>query len=281
MFITTIALILNISKMSVEFITIGGGGGRQETSYNAALCLGINLSYLILGDKIERYKIFKSKAFKIISLIFIPVQILITIMGRGRGGAVLLILTIIAVIILNFKQNLLKIITIVALFFLFGYIILVNNNISWLHDLLNVGLEKSFGYISGSNIDMEATGRDWVYEAIINLIKEKPILGYGFFNAYSESFRVIQGYSHNIFLDVLLQGGIIYLIIFLAVMVKAYSNLFKIIKNQPSKALLLPLALFPTVMLLFSGTYINIASFWFFSVFSFFYITKMKKVSLQ
>ena len=276
MLVSTIALIANVPKMSVEAVIIGGGGGRQDTSYIAAFSLGINLSNLLLGHNFERYAIFRTKGFKFFSIFLIPAQILITIMGRGRGGAVLLIVSVFLILILNFKASLKRTLFFATLLCIILYIFVTNINSQLLNDLLSVGLYKSFSYFNGTTVDLFETGRDWVYKAIIDLIKERPSFGYGFFNAYSASYAKIGGYPHNVFLDILLQGGILYFIIFITFIKKTYSNLFKIINKDQTKALLLPIALFPSIMLLFSGTYLNNASFWFFLVYSFFYFSKKR-----
>lgn len=60
------------------------------------------------------------------------------------------------------------------------------------------------------------TGRTWLWKNAINLITERPILGYGY---TSGNIRIWGGMfsSHNMFLEMTIQGGLLYLGIFLLI----------------------------------------------------------------
>src|SRR5690606_30091320 len=71
---------------------------------------------------------------------------------------------------------------------------------------------RVFSYISSEGIEWDSTsGRNDLYEKAIEYISKSPIIGYGVFGMFSE----FGFYPHNLILEVLLQGGLVYLILIL------------------------------------------------------------------
>lgn len=267
MLIGTLALILNIPTMMSEtaFQTIGGGGGHQDISYMAAFFFAINLTNIISGNTYHRYKIFLSKIFRYIYFALLPIQALICILGGGRGGGVLLVLGFLCILYLYSRQNFGKalrwgILAIVAFVVVAAYT-----------GALSDGLGRTFDYIQGGSLDLTANQSDvertLLRKKSYEIIGDSPVIGHGLWNGL-----IVAGYyMHNVFLDVLIAGGILYLLVFLIVMKKVYKTTYRILLADNSKCMLLPYLLYPTTLLLFSGYYLTNSLFWFCSILALLY----------
>lgn len=267
MLIGTLALILNIPTMMSEtaFQTIGGGGGHQDISYMAAFFFAINLTNILSGNIEYRYKIFLTKVFRYVYFSLLPVQALICILGGGRGGGVLLVLSFLCILYIYSRQNFGKalrwgMLAIIAFVVVAAYT-----------GALSDGFGRTFDYIQGGKLDLVSNQSDVVRTELRNnaysLIDESPIIGHGLWNGL-----VVAGYyMHNVFLDVLISGGIFYLVMFLLAMKRVYTSVSHILSMDRSKCMLLPFALYSTVLLLFSGYYMKTSTFWFFSILALLY----------
>ena len=98
---------------------------------------------------------------------------------------------------------------------------------------------------------------------VLNYVSNHP-LGCGFFH----QFDVVQGltghyYSHNIVLEIMMQGGYVLLIIFALFLIRLYKKYKMLVVSDSVFLMLTPIATFTFVMLLFSGSYIQHTGFWF------------------
>lgn len=106
--------------------------------------------------------------------------------------------------------------------------------------------ERSYDSSSsiGARIDLK--------DQALSFISENPIIGYG-----ALSFRVITGslYSHNIFLDILFDLGLLGLILLILILTKGFTTYWKILKNErnPVTITIASLFLFTVGMNLTSG----------------------------
>lgn len=251
--ITTIKAITNGSRFSSI-----GGETYQFASYIAAFSFGINLYYLIYGCKELRYKFTSYKIYKFISIMLLFFQFMAVLITGGRGGFVLIIAYIVLITLTIIKER--KIKNIFKYFFI--VIIVISIILSVIPTLQRIDSFKSsinrvFSYISADGFDFSKTNRESVFVEAGMLAKEKLILGYGIFNWGGNN------YPHNIILEVLLHGGIIYLVLFGIFMIYILIKLLKIIKIHPEVRLILIIFMFPLVMLMFSGTYTTNSIFWF------------------
>ncbi len=97
------------------------------------------------------------------------------------------------------------------------------------------------------------TGRTKIWQLALHMIKEKWILGYG-----EESIIMMDGYfwySHNQILDLFIQGGIIAVILFLAITIISYKNL----KNNSDSIInqIILIGLFSCTVLMFTESIVN------------------------
>lgn len=238
-----------------------GGATYQTASYLSSFAFGLNLYFILFGNLHKRFKFTKFKTYTWISFVFLIVQFLGIFLSGGRGGIVLLFVYSVYILFAaatNRQKRLTK-----RTILVFGGIVLTltlimpmllqNNNFIG-------GFNRTLQFISiDSGINWEGTSnRDIVYLNAINLIQQKPFLGYGLFGFWS-----VSGYPHNIFLEVLLNGGFVSLIIFLIFMFSIIRKLKNMIECKPQYRLLFIILLYPLISLLFTGTYIMNTEFWF------------------
>lgn len=267
MLICTLALVLNIPAMmsEVSFQKIGGSGGHQDLSYTAAFCFLINLTNVLSGNTKFRYKIFLSKTFRVIYLVLLPIQAVICILGGGRGGGVLLVFGFLSILYIYSKHNMGKVLR-------WGlFVIVAIMLVSSITGLFSTGFGRTFDYIQGGTVDLTVNQSDiertQLREKSYNIISDSPIVGHGLWNGL-----VVAGYyMHNVFLDVLIAGGFVYLLFFIVIMKRVYKTTYNILQTDNSKCMLLPYILYPTTLLLFSGFYLTNSLFWFCTILALLY----------
>lgn len=270
MILCTLGLVLNIPTMvnSYGFTHIAGGGGHQQISYSSALCFGINLCGLLNADYVERYSIFKTKIARYISILLLFIQVVVVAISGGRGGLVLLSFEAFLVLFLYTKISFKTLITYSLVgaiaFFLFSALS-DNNFFSGFSD----SIERTFSFISGDGISA-GEERNSVYDTVMKQVENSPIIGYGFWNAYNIIAPLGIIYSHNIFLDVLLQGGIVFLFIFCVFYFRLCKRTVSIVKTHPDLSYLIPLFSYPFVELIISTNYLQESLFWFWIIIVFF-----------
>lgn len=261
MFIMSIGLLLSLPKMVLTGSVSVAGTTYQALSYMAAFCFGLNL-YEILFPQLEKANIY-NKGLRILRLIFIPLHVICTFLGGGRGAAILLILN--ALILLFYKGVNIKkyLIPIFIAAILTSY--LISHLGGFLGERFEYGYIRAFSYLTDSGLDMSQTsGRDEVYDEAWKSILGSPIIGYGLLGYLVPSNFSI-GYSpHNVILHILLQGGVFLLSIVIFLILKAYKKLKVIIRRDQRLLFLVPLILFPCINLLFSGDYLTSSLLWFF-----------------
>lgn len=257
----TLGMIPMLGSLGIAERVSMGGDNYNAVAYMGAFAVGILLYGIVSPYQELRLKIFQLKVFKILSLVFILIDVAAVFISGGRGGALLLILNaIICLFAFNrkdiIKKSLIAIIAVVFFLSLFGHFL----SSYGLTDFFDAGIERSFSYISGGSIDMSETSeRDIVYKNAIENIKNHPVLGQGIFRTMSMN----GGYPHNFFLEILVGGGMVYLLFWIVYLWVFFNKIFKIIRKDQIKSYLLIMASLPLLSLLFSGTYTNNAYFWF------------------
>ncbi|MBQ7784461.1 MAG: O-antigen ligase family protein, partial [Oscillospiraceae bacterium] len=98
-------------------------------------------------------------------------------------------------------------------------------------------LQYYFSYIIEDVLhkNITFTGRTDIWDISINLIKRSPIIGYGVYEGHGFVFyRGQYYYSHNAILEILIQGGAIALIFFIAMLVVSCISLYRYKNNHIS-----------------------------------------------
>lgn len=228
----------------------------QTGSYLASFSFGISLYFLFQNIEKSQFRIFKSRIYKVLSIVMICLQFYIAITAGGRGGVVLLFCYLILFLL---KSELVKKITIKKLIYVLLAIGFVFIFIFFIYPILlnNEGFVRAFNFLNiGGTSWNNSNGRNSVYNTVIDLIKKQPIIGYGIFNY----FDILGYYPHNLFLEILLQGGLIYIVLFMIFLVHYLAELSRYFKND---FFIIILSMYPWCELMFSVTYLTTPLFWF------------------
>jgi len=244
--------LLNNTRVSI------GGATYQSAGYIFALGFGINLFYLVYGHKYNRFNFTKATFYKIFNSVFLSVQLYGVITTGARGAMLLVIFYIIFILILS--MNSLKNYAKYSLTLLsFGLIIYLSWPLLSEIPMISNSWDRAFAYVGENGINWGGTsGRDIVYKNALETISVKPIKGYGLFNYFN-----FTSFPHNIFLEVLLQGGVLYFTVFLIILISMFYKLYRIIGNNKLFLIYSVIFSYPFIMLLFSGSYTSNGLFWF------------------
>jgi O-antigen ligase len=256
--INSLAYALVISKMVSlspnELISFFGGGHYQGFAY------GVSLTYLLMLIFFLFYSFSSSFWFKS-SFILVFISHWIEVLLSGARGAFLVIL-VGTFVLLFIKFKFLKIfkIIIVSAFFC-SLIIYIFSFLNFeFFDRFLLGFERVFSYLSIEGIDMSKTSnREDFYDLAIRLIKEKPFTGYGIFRYQ----KFMGAYPHNFFLEVLLQGGICLLFLWMLVLTFFFVRLKRLINSNSLHYFILAPVIYSSIQLMFSGSYLLEPLFWF------------------
>lgn len=238
-----------------------GGASYQGASYTAAFAYGINLYYLVYGNIHERFKMMQSVRYTMICMVLLLFQLLGVLISGGRGGMVLIIVYTVYI-----YSSVIKVTSIPQKLKNTMYFLVISIAITLIlpklleNPVFEGSFNRVFDYIADDGIDWSGTsGRDGVYENAIKLFLDSPIFGYGIFGMW----KVLGAYPHNMILELLLQGGLILFFVFLIFLTYLFFKMNKMIKSDPRYRIISIIALYPIILLMFSGTYLNNSIFWF------------------
>lgn len=254
----------------IELMDVFGGGQYQAFSY---FC---SFAFLILFRQFLSFKQ-KKKLLRILYILSFLTLISGVILSGGRGGFIVVFIGICILLIRYY--GIFKF----GFYFLFFLILLISSFpiLSYyefeIGDRIFQSFDRLFSFISSDGINMEgSSNRDSFYNSAIELIIKSPILGYGLFGTVK---YLGDYYPHNLFLEVLLQGGILYLSIFIVVLIFFFIKLSWILKHFSNEDLILIPIIYVFIMLLFSSSYIQEPFFWFTLTYVLFYPNKIKEIN--
>ncbi|MBD5357295.1 MAG: O-antigen ligase family protein [Bacteroides sp.] len=231
------------------------GETYQAAAYSSAICYGIFLYFFIFKESLPKSLI----RYKIVCIPLMILCIGIILLTGGRGGMVLTIIYTFTFLYIYQKKFHISLTT--KLKVAIGIIISIMIIVQYVNNdpVLSQSSQRVFSYISDGGIDMSKTShRDEAYSKAITNWNLSPYFGYGIFKYY----EVNHNYPHNFFLEILLQGGVI-LFAFYLVLLGLYLYKFAKIMHYVNNTIFLIIFLYPFINLMFSGTYIGSADFWF------------------
>jgi O-antigen ligase len=233
------------------------GLDRQLISYYSAFAFGMNVFQILNYDNIEKIGIFKCRIFKPLSYILFLIQIYGVFAGGGRGAIILLVLFLMYYLIKDAKQSNINIIYFIKLLLIIVFLTILIKYISS-NDIIASGYNRIIGFFVGDK-SLQDYNRQVLYSKAFNSFKAEPIFGHGIGSITYE----INGYSHNIFLDLLVDGGFILLSFFMILLYKLLKYI-KILNNENSNNIIIFVIFISSfVMLLFSGNYLSDSGIWF------------------
>lgn len=234
-------------------------GGYQDISYYSALSFGF-LLYGFITKRSDRYFIFKFPFSRFLDIIIGILLIICIFASGGRGGILLLIAEVFFCAFTLLKGK--NIFTSLMVLSLILALIIVTANLikgTAVNDVINIGMERGLSYFDSGKVDMsETSNRDVIYQQHLSRIKANPIIGEGIFTLLGK-----YEWPHNFFIELLASGGLLLLFFWFFILVRCYRNLKGIIRLDKRNLYLVPLILYPSILLLFSSSYIVTRLFWF------------------
>lgn len=261
-----------LSTLFAVILPFFGGGGfetlagasYQTMSYIAAIAFGLNLNFLFLGKNKLRFDFANTRPYQIISACLLPLQLASVVIPGGRGATILSMVYIVLIPALSYKikaaRNKNKMMIVLGGFLLIGVFYLPAFLTG--SDVASSGLERAIQFLgTDGQLDWEgSSGRDVIYAQALNLIGDRPIFGYGLFG-FSEDLGA--PYAHNLFLDVLLSGGVIFLLIAISAIWMMVARAKTAIKVDEGFSVVIVFLAYALVSLMFSGTFLVAPEFWF------------------
>lgn len=238
-----------------DLITFYGGGHYQGFAYLASFSFLVFLVYFLFYlksySKIVRF---------CFGLVFF-VHVLGVFLSGARGGIMVVILG--AFFCLSLKYSFVRIFYLIlrSMPFVVVLYVVIGFYFRSYQDRFYDSFQRLFSYIGEGGLDMSKTSnRDLLYDESLKLISERPIFGYGIFD-----YQLLTNgwYPHNFFLEILLQGGIFYLLIWLLILVLFFFKLAFLLRSSKCHFYILPFVLYSFIQLLASGTYLLEPFFWF------------------
>lgn len=217
--LTTVSFLVLISGNKLTpggLIADTSGFLYQNISYYAAYCLGFNMFLL---SESKHYHVIKINKFGM--LVLSLVQMFICIVSGGRGGTVLAIIFVVYGIfaIYGVKETY-KIVIPLAILFLITIFV-----VPTVVERLGINAKGLTRVLSlfGSNARNNASdrGRIALAKGALSAFYDRPIFG----NGIGSIFYLIGSYSHNMFMDIIAECGLVGAItmsaVFLATFIKA------------------------------------------------------------
>lgn len=218
----------------------------QNISYYSIFAFGFNM-YLIVqcSNSYTRYRRYILIALAIL-------QVIITIMAGGRGAFVLG-----CVFTLYFALKHITFSKLISYILIGLAVLLTINAILSDNEIFKMGFERIFNFFGNT----EAIGTDnrWIrWNLAWNAFTKSPVFGHGLGSVFYE----VGFYSHNIFTDMLCEGGVVLFLIFIFVLMKFIRASQILITEDYRNEIIVIVFLCSFVMNSFSGYYLSDTGIW-------------------
>ena len=256
-----VRMVINIYLSRLE----GESTYDQNASYMIAFCFLIALFTLRYNDQYPKFSFLDKKWYRIFKYCLFPYLIVMAFFAGGRGAFVTILVGLLFNIDLlkNLSRETIKKI---ILGFVFG-VILIIILLAWfdkngeIAEFFLLSAQRITALVDFQNMDTSnaTSGRDELYADALRFFSESPVYGFGI---WAYLFK-IEMFPHNIILEIMLQGGLIYLTVFIFILIMAYGKYRKMLLMDKSQIFLMPFAIYAFTLLLFSSSFIFEPLFWF------------------
>ena len=218
----------------------------QSISYYSIFAFGFNM-YLLMrcGDS---YTLFGRYALITLAIL----QVIITIMSGGRGAFVLGCVFTFYYALKHISFG--KLISYVSIGL--GVLLIIDSFLSD-NEVFNMGFNRIFNFFSNA----EAIGTDnrWIrWNLAWDAFVESPVFGHGLGSVFYE----VGFYSHNIFTDMLCEGGVILVLIFVFLLARFIQASRMLIAEDYRNEIIVIVFFCSFVMNTFSGYYLSETGIW-------------------
>lgn len=256
-----VRMVINIYLSRLE----GESTYDQNASYMIAFCFLIALFTLRYNDQYPKFSFLDKKWYRVFKYGLFPYLIVMAFFAGGRGAFVTILVGLLFNIDLlkNLSRETIKKI---ILGFVFG-VILIIILLAWfdkngeIAEFFLLSAQRITALVDFQNMDTSnaTSGRDELYADALRFFSESPVYGFGI---WAYLFK-IEMFPHNIILEIMLQGGLIYLTVFIFILIMAYGKYRKMLLMDKSQIFLMPFAIYAFTLLLFSSSFIFEPLFWF------------------
>lgn len=218
----------------------------QSISYYSIFAFGFTM-YLIVRrrDSYTRYE-------KYALIVLATLQVIITIMAGGRGAFVLGCAFTLYFALKHITFGKFISYTLIAIAALIMINTILSNN-----EIFKMGFNRIFNFFS--NVEAIGTDNRWIrWNLAWNAFLESPIIGHGLGSVFYE----VGFYSHNIFTDMLCEGGLVLVSIFIFLLLKFIQASRLLIAEDYRNEIIVIVFLCSFVMSCFSGYYLSETGIW-------------------
>lgn len=234
------------------------------TSYYGEIINYMKFGYAILPSVIFLLiYVLNSSKIKLHSIAILLSSILLMVVFGARGATLCLVFfTLIYIYTASINKKIKTVFTIFILFLLFFFVPLINRIVEVMdyYEFSTYSIEKYFKLYFDEETTLSSTssGRDAIYSTAYNRMFESPFFGSPFNTCYVDTGVE---YYHNFFLDILVNFGLIFSILFIIYMVYL---IFRVIKDKRKYLYEVFLVLFTLsfVRLFISSNYWQRPEFW-------------------
>lgn len=278
--VLAVALIFMVRNVMLVKLEGEENSYDQSASYYSAFLFIMDIFLLRYRDCYPSFKLLNNKWYTLLKIFMLPYFVVICFFSGGRGATVLIFIGILYNIDLVKKitaRMFWKSIVVVLILLVISTYALSKLSLDYA-DLLTHNYERISALIEGGHVNTEASaGRDNIWVDALNVWSESPIWGYGLFS-YLNYFYIR---PHNIFLEMLLQGGLILVSIFSYILIRLYIKFRRIMKIDKSQIFLMPFILLTFMQLMVSGSYWVEGLFWFILVYIYYYNTRLARRNVE
>lgn len=242
----------------------GGSFYSQSASYRIAFCFLVDVFLLRYGRLVSPFEFLKNKWYRIFKICLLPYFVVMAFFAGGRGAFVTMLVGLLFNIdLLTHNAKLMKRFVYVAIGVFLAIVVGLGmlDEDSEFKEFFVGNFNRITALVDFQNMDTgnATSGRDEIYSDALGFIADRPVYGYGL---YAYLFKM-EMFPHNIFLEILLQGGLLFLTVFCFMLVMSYGKYRKMLQFDKSQILLMPFAIYAFTELLFSSSYTYEPLFWF------------------
>lgn len=218
----------------------------QNISYYSIFAFGFNMYLLV--RRIDSYTQYGRYALIALAIL----QIIITIMAGGRGALMLGCVFTSYFVLKHITFSKLISYTLIGL----GVLLIINAILSN-SEVFRMGFDRIFNFFG--NAEAIVTDNRWIrWNLAWNAFTESPVFGHGLGSVFYE----VGFYSHNIFTDMLCEGGVALVSIFTLLLLKFVQVSRMLIAEDYRNEIIVVVFLCSFVMSSFSGYYLSNTGIW-------------------
>ena len=250
-----IVIFTSTESQYLQYKFSAGGINYQTLSYSAAFAFNMNLYLILFWDKVSKFKMFNNNFWKTINVALLLFQIYCMFSGGGRGAVVNI--TVVSIFLMYVKNR--CIIDVKAVFAAVFVVIVVFGVIYFFAEKTgNVGATRIVDFFTATERVLE-NERTQLRREAMHVFTNNPIVGHGI----GSVFYLMGGYSHNIFTDILVEGGVVLLFIAVYIFGKCFLKLKSLIQLNINNTMISMIFFSSFTMLQMSGYFLNDGGIWF------------------